>query len=58
MMNTDDKWMDALAPYWGGKFVPEWKLADGSIDAAKTIDFLMESRGQKKSGKNGGDSAP
>lgn len=34
----DDKWIEALRPYNGGGIVPVWKLADGTIDAVKTID--------------------
>jgi len=51
----DDKWMDAIAPYWGGGIVPNWKLPDGSVDAQKTVDWMMRIRGQMKIGKNGED---
>ena len=33
MNEQDSKWVDALKPYWGGGIVPNWKLADGSVDA-------------------------
>jgi hypothetical protein len=49
----DEKWIDALKPYWGGGIVPFWKLADGGIDAAKTIDHLMRAKDAKKIGPKG-----
>jgi hypothetical protein len=50
---VDEKWIQALKPYWGGGIVPVWKLEDGSIDAQKTIDWMMRARGEKKIGPNG-----
>lgn len=47
--NEDEKWISALKPYWGGGIVPFWKLADGTIDAAKTVNWMMKARGQKPS---------
>lgn len=52
MNEQDRKWVDALKPYWGGGLVPTWKLADGSVDAAKTLDWLMAAFGVEKV-KNG-----
>jgi hypothetical protein len=50
---NDQKWINALKPFWGGGTVPFWRDEDGSIDAQKTIDWLMRARGQKKIGKMG-----
>lgn len=49
----DEKWIAALKSYWGGGIVPFWKLPDGTVDAAKTIDHMMRSRRQNKIGANG-----
>lgn len=51
----DNKWIAALKPYWGGGIVPYWKLEDGSVDAVKTINHMMKSRGQKQIGPLGED---
>lgn len=53
MNPIDHKWIAALKPYWGGGTVPFWAQKDGSVDAAKTIDWMMEARGQHKIGPNG-----
>lgn len=49
----DQKWIDALKPYWGGRQVPFWRNTDGTVDAAQTIDYMMRTRGEKKVGANG-----
>jgi len=50
---TDKKWIEAIRPYWGSGMVPYWVNGDGSIDAQKTVDWLMRLRNQKKIGPNG-----
>ena len=45
---VDQKWIDALRPWWGGGTVPFWRLPDGSIDATKTVEWLMTLRHQEK----------
>jgi hypothetical protein len=45
---SDQKWIDALKPFWGGGTVPFWRNEDGTINAARTIDWMMRTRGEKK----------
>lgn len=53
MNPIDQKWIDALKAYWGGGIVPYWNIENGSVDAARTIDWMMRARGEKKIGPNG-----
>lgn len=53
--STDRKWLNALKPYVGGGIVPLYRSADGTVDAVKTIDGLMQLKGCKKIGPNGED---
>jgi hypothetical protein len=53
MNPIDQKWIDALSSYWGAGTVPYWNQENGpndagSVDAGKTIDWMMKARGQKK----------
>jgi len=48
MNSIDQKWLDAIRPYWGGGTVPFWSSQSGEVDADKTIDRMMKSRSQKK----------
>ena len=50
---VDNKWLDALAPYLGGRIVPYFKCDDGSIDAEKTMENFAKLQGFTKIGKNG-----
>jgi hypothetical protein len=55
LSDSDRKWIDALRPYWGGGIVPVFRMPDGSVDAVKTIDRMMQSREQHKVGADGKD---
>jgi len=48
MNSIDQKWLDAIRPYCGGRTVAFWNSQNGEVDADKTIDRMMQSRGQKK----------
>jgi hypothetical protein len=45
--DQDQKWLDALEKYAYGT-LPFWKNSEGYIDAAKTLDEVLQGRGLKK----------
>ena len=53
--DCDQKWVDAMKPYWGGGIVPVYYNADKSVNAERTLENFAKAHGFKKIGPNGED---
>ena len=53
MQDVDQKWVDALRPYWGGGIVPLFKNADGTVNAERTMEHFARMHRVPKIGPNG-----